>query len=222
MIIIGYGRNGKQAALKLHKANRAFLVIENNPKAIKDLIAEDKLHIYGDATEDEILDKASIAHAHSLILALPSDADNLFIAISARQQNPNLLIISRVSHESSYKKLKTVGVDNVIMPDKIGGEHMASLVLTPDLIEFVDRIALDGECETNLQEIIIEDKLKEFENKSLIDLDIRKKTGCSIIGIKKPNGQYVVNPDPETKLELKTKIILLGRPDQIEKLKSYF
>jgi len=221
-IIVGYGRNGRQAALKLKKSDREFLVVENNFEVVKQLEDEGVLCIQGDATDDEMLIKAGIDHADSIILALPSDADNLFISISAKQQNPNILVISRATNESSYRKLKIAGADNVIMPDKIGGDHMASLVVSPDLIEFVDKLSLDGDCDTNLRELKIENSLKEFENKSIMDLDIRRKTGCNVIGLKLKNGDYKVNPNPQTKLELGSKIIVLGDPGQIDNLKKYF
>lgn len=221
-IIVGFGRNGKQAAMKLEKSERKYIVIDNKQKIIATVEGNEILYVKGDATDDEILDKAGIKNAHSLIIALPSDADNLFISISAKQKNPNILVISRATNESSYKKLLIAGADNVIMPDKIGGDHMASLVVSPDLIEFVDRISMDGDCDTNLRELTIDNSLSAFENKSIKDLDIRKKTGCNVIGLKLPNGQYSVNPSPSTKLELGAKIIVLGDPLQIEKLKKYF
>lgn len=221
-IIVGFGRNGKQAAMKLEKSEREYLVIDSKQDIIETVEGNEILCIKGDGTDDEVLDRAGVQKAHSMILALPSDADNLFISISAKQKNPNLLVISRATNESSYKKMLIAGADNVIMPDKIGGDHMASLVVSPDLIEFVDRITVDGDCDTNLRELKIEGNLSYFENKSIMDLDIRRKTGCSVIGLKLPSGEYQVNPDPNSKLELGSNIIVLGNPDQIETLKKNF
>lgn len=221
-IIVGFGRNGKQAAIKLEKSEREYLVIDNSENIIETVEGGEILYVKGDGTDDEVLDRAGVKNAHSMILALPSDADNLFISISAKQKNPNVLIISRATNESSYKKMLIAGADNVIMPDKIGGDHMASLVVSPDLIEFVDRITVDGDCETNLRELIIGGALSSFENKSIMDLDIRRKTGCNVIGLKLPTGEYQVNPDPNSKLALGSTIIILGNPSQIEKLKMNF
>ncbi|MFT4644172.1 MAG: voltage-gated potassium channel [Planctomycetota bacterium] len=221
-IIVGFGRNGKQAAMKLEKSEREYLVIDSKQDIIETVEGNEILCIKGDGTDDEVLDRAGVQKAHSMILALPSDADNLFISISAKQKNPNLLVISRATNESSYKKMLIAGADNVIMPDKIGGDHMASLVVSPDLIEFVDRITVDGDCDTNLRELKIEGNLSYFENKSIMDLDIRRKTGCSVIGLKLPSGEYQVNPDPNSKLELGSTLIVLGNPDQIETLKKNF
>jgi len=92
-----------------------------------------------------VLIKAGVERASSLISALPSDADNLFVVLSARQINKDLKIISRATEETSYKKLKLAGADNVILPDKIGGDHMASLVVVPDLVEFLDNLTVSGD-----------------------------------------------------------------------------
>ena len=141
-IVCGYGRNGKQAILKLRNYNKNFVVIENDKEVINFLDADDILNVQGDGTTDEVLISAGIKKASNLITALPSDADNLFVVLSARQLNADCTIISRASKESSYSKLKIAGADNVIMPDKLGGAHMASLVVTPDVLEFVDRLTI--------------------------------------------------------------------------------
>lgn len=115
-----------------------FVIIEKNESIVEHVTDDNMLIIYGNANEDEILIKAGIERARSIICALPSDADNLFIVLSARQINRKLKIISRAIEETSSRKLKLAGADNVIMPDKIGGDHMASLVVVPDLLEFLD------------------------------------------------------------------------------------
>ncbi len=131
------------------KQNCVF--VELNEDAIKQLESEGRDYIKGDATEDNVLEAAGIKQAKNLIVALPSDADNLFVVLSARQLNKKMTIISRTSEELSQKKLKIAGADNVIMPDKLGGDHMASLVVTPNIIEFVDMLSVEGEFSANLQ-----------------------------------------------------------------------
>jgi len=222
IIICGFGRNGKEAAEKLHAHNEEFVIIEKNRTVIERYEDSELSFVEGNASEDEILEKAGIDNAKCLITALPSDADNLFVVLSARQINGKLLIISRASHESSYKKLKLAGADNVIMPDKIGGEHMASLVVVPDLIEFIDNLSIGGDNTTNVEEIRTEDITTEGEEITLKELDLRKKTGCTVIGYKTPDGEYVINPGADLKLLKDSKIIVLGRPEQIELLKEKF
>ena len=221
-VVCGYGRNGKQAVAKLIQFNQPCVVIEKRVNEIAELEKDNILFIEGDATNDEDLAKLGLENAKSLITALPSDADNLFVVLSARQFNKDFTIISRASNESSYGKLKFAGATNVIMPDKLGGAHMASLVVTPDLIEFVDRLTITGNVEANLEEISVNELPREFILKTILDLDLRKKTGCNVIGFKTQKNEYIINPDATTKLEKDTHLIVLGNKEQILKLREIF
>lgn len=223
VIVCGYGRNGKQAVAKLRSYQKACVIIENNVDLVRELENEGQfLLVKGNATDDEVLIKAGIDKASSIITALPSDADNLYVVLSARQLNGKCTIVSRASADASYSKLKIAGADNVIMPDKLGGAHMASLVVTPDIIEFIDRLSIDGESATNLEEILIEDLPQEYLSKSILDLDLRKKTGCMVIGFKTPEREYIINPTADTKLVPNSKLIVLGKPEEIERLNQLF
>ncbi len=222
-IVCGYGRNGKQALAKLGYYNRQCVIIENDPDLYREIEMENNvLCVKGDATDDEILIKAGIVRAASLIATLPSDANNLYIVLSARQLNEDCKIVSRASNDSSYNKLKIAGADNVIMPDKLGGSHMASLVVTPDIMEFIDRLSIEGKSSTNLEEILIENLPKEYQSKSLIDLDLRKKTGCNVVAFITPEKEYIINPEVNTMLVPHSKIIVLGKPEEIKKLNLLF
>lgn len=223
VVVCGYGRNGKQAVHKLMAYNRPFIIVEKDEEVIERYENEETLFIHGNANEDEVLIHAGIQRAGTLICALPSDADNLFIVLSARQFNKDLKIISRATEETSYKKLKLAGADNVIMPDKIGGEHMASLVVIPDLIEFLDNLSVSGEHDSmNVEQISFDKVCSDGVEKAIADLDLRKKTGCSIIGYKSGDGEYIVNPEPSMVIKKNSKLILIGRPNQIEKLKQFY
>lgn len=221
VIVCGYGRNGSQAAARLKAYNKPYLVIEKD-RDIIEKYEEDILFVEGDANEDEVLNKAGLPRARYLITTLPDDAANLFVVLSARQVNPRLFIISRASLITSQKKLELAGANKVIMPDKIGGDHMASLVVLPDLIDFMDQLSLEGEHTTNLEEVQIEDFTNQLDCNTLRDLDLRKKTGCTIIGYVKPDGTYIINPEADMPLQPKSKVIVLGRPDQIRKLNQMF
>ena len=221
VIICGFGRNGMQAAERLKAYKKPFVIIERN-RDIIERYEEDVLFIEGDANEDEVLQEAGIDNAQCLIVALPDDAANLFVVLSARQLNERLFIISRASLVNSQKKLRLAGADKVIMPDKIGGDHMASLVVMPDLITFMDKLSTEGEHTTNLEEVSVDDFADQIECNSLRDLDLRKKTGCTIIGYIAPDGTYTINPEADMQLESKSKIIVLGRPEQIRKLNEMF
>ncbi len=221
VIVCGYGRNGMQAVERLKAYKKPYVVIENDKDVIQKY-EEDVLFVEGDANEDEILISARVHDAQYLIVTLPEDATNLFVVLSARQLNQKLFIISRASQVSSQKKLRLAGANKVIMPDKIGGDHMASLVVIPDLITFMDKLSTEGENTTNLEEVAIEDFDDQMECNSLRDLDLRRKTGCTIIGYIEPNGNYIINPEADLPLEPKSKVIVLGRPEQIKRLNEMF
>lgn len=222
IVICGYGRNGKQAAEKLMAYKKPFVIIEQDKEIIDRFQTEDMPFIFGNANEDYILLEAGVDRADSLICALPEDADNLFVVLSARQLNKDLRIISRASQENSYKKLKLAGANNVIMPDRIGGDHMASLVVVPDLIEFINNLSIVGKSNINIEEISTEKLYNTSEVRTIKDLDLRHKTGCTVIGFKDSDGQYIVNPEADVPLVPNSKIIVLGRPEQIEKLNSLY
>jgi len=223
VIICGFGRNGKQAAHVLKKHNTRFVVIEQKKDIVgainhqyADLVME------GDATLDEVLLKAGILKAKALITTLPIDADNLFIVLSAKTLNSKLTIISRASEDNTDKKLKIAGANNVIMPDKLGGAHMASLVMKPDVMEFVDYITGQGGDNIRLEEITFDNLPQAYQNKTIRDLEIRNKSGANIIGFKTAAGDYVINPSADTKIIPDAKLFVLGTNEQIGKLKELF
>lgn len=222
IIICGYGRNGRQASLKLLAYGKSFVVIEKDKTLIEKLQHDGVLFVSGNANEDEVLLQAGLEKSACLISALASDADNLFIVLSARQINNSMNIISRASEETSYNKLKLAGANNVILPDKIGGDHMASLVVVPGLMEFIDNLSIVGKANINVEEIAVEQLYDTLDVKTIKDLDLRNKTGCNIIGYKNKNGEYIVNPEASLKLMPGSKIIVLGRPEQIQTLNSIY
>ncbi len=222
IVICGYGRNGKQAARKLAAHKRSFVVIERDRDVIEKLQLDNVPYIIGDANEDCVLMQAGVNRASCFISALPSDADNLFVVLSTRQINKTINIISRASQESSYEKLKFAGANNVILPDKIGGDHMASLVVVPGLMEFLDNLSIVGKSNINIEEIAVEKLYDTKKARTIKDLDLRRKTGCTVIGYKDENGEYIVNPEADLELAPNSKIIVLGRPEQIEGLNNEY
>lgn len=222
IVICGYGRNGKQATRKLTAYKKQFVVIEKDKEMEERLRLDNVPYVIGNANEDETLMTAGVDRAACFISALPNDADNLFVVLSARQLNTKINIISRASNESSYDKLKFAGANNVILPDKIGGDHMASLVVVPGLMEFIDNLSIVGKSDINIEEIAVEKLYNTEEPRTIKDLDLRRNTGCSIIGYKDENGEYIVNPEAELKLAPNSKIIVLGRPEQIDALNTAY
>ncbi len=221
VIVCGYGRNGKQACEQLKAGNVKYVVIESNEEIIKKLRGENGiLYISGDATKDEVLLQARLENARALISALPDDAANVFVVLTARDKNSTLKIISRASDDSSEHKLKRAGADNVIMPDKIGGTHMAALVTKPDVLEFIDHIT--GHLDIRLEEILLSSLPLEMQNKSMRELEIRNRTGANIVGFKNFDGDYIINPSPETIMLPNAKLFLLGTEVQVQNFKNAF
>lgn len=222
IIICGFGRNGRQAARKLILHKKPFVIIDKKPLENRDDEFADTIFIHGNAIEDDILKQAGIEKASGIIASLPSDADNLFIVISSKELNPKIKVISRASNSNTIKKLKTAGAENVIMPDKIGGEHMASLLITPDLVEFIDSIVLEGTKKINVLEIYTDKLPAQFIGKKIEDLSIFSKTGCKIVGYKDSVGEYLINPDESKIIEENCCIFALGQPHQIEELQKIY
>lgn len=162
-IVVGYGRNGKQAIAELLLHHKQVVVIDNNP-LIQDNIPDNLRWIVGDATQDDVLIEAGVKVAKSLIIALPSDADNLFISISAKNINSKIMIVSRASTESAERKLKAIGVNHVIMPEKVGGIYMAGFVAQEDLTEFLNHLRVDHNNPGILSELDCQEINSKFLN----------------------------------------------------------
>ncbi len=221
VILCGYGRNGRQAARELTDHEVNFVIIEQD-EALVDKIRSDVnlMYIHGDATMEEVLRIAQVESAKALITTLPNDADNLFVVLTARQINPAMTIISRASNENSDIKLKRAGANNVIMPDRIGGQQMAKLVVQPDVIEFIEYIILQKSKDVTLKEISCADMNECYDGKSIGEMSIRNLSGANIIGLKKEDSTYVFNPPPEHILTRNDQLFVLGTPEQIQALKD--
>jgi voltage-gated potassium channel len=220
-IICGYGRNGKQAYQTLVESGVTCVVVEKDKEIVSELMeSDDILYVEGDATQDEVLARAGIKDAGALITALPADADNLFVVLTARVSNEKIKIISRASEDNSDTKLRHAGVDNVIMPDRVGGAHMAQLVVKPDVVEFIDLLIGQSSVETHIEEISCHALPESYLGKSIMDLDVRRNWGANIVGFKTEEGEYVFNPSPDTLIQKGSKLFVLGTSAQISNMKT--
>lgn len=222
VIICGYGRNGRQAAKTISAFKKPFVLIESDQSLLEEFRSEGYLYIDGDATDEENLIKAGVERAKALITTLPSDSENVFVVLSARQLNSRMTIISRASIDGSDRKLRFAGADNVIMSDKIGGAHMGSLVMQPDLMEFIDYISVQGPGTTSLEEIAFSNIPDHFKYRTIRELESQYQTGARIIGFKNPEGEYMVNPSADLELIPGSKLFVLGTPEQIHALNNIF
>lgn len=214
VIICGFGRNGKESAEVLYNNKIPFVILEEKNELESDLNFEVDHFMKGDATKDEALLEAGIVNARAIIITLPVDADNLFVVLTAKQLNPDITIISRASQDSSIKKLKIAGAKNVIMPDKIGGAHMATLVMLPDVIELLSILGTRNNAQFRVAEI------KAEKGISINELDLWKKTNCTILGIKDMTNNYTVNPSSAYYINPGESLIVMGSDEQIENAKK--
>ena len=222
VIIVGYGRNGEQAAMELSEHGVDFVIVDKRDNVITRIRQNPELlYIKGDATHEEVLEQVRIHEARALIATTPNDADNVFVVLTARSMNPGLTVISRASELESQMKLKRAGATNVIMPERIGGQRMAKLVHQPDVVEFLEYILLQNTKDVSLEEVSCKPLAQKFVGKSIGDLKVREISGANIIGIKISGARYVFNPDPQMILSRNDQLFVLGNPEQIRKLREW-
>jgi len=219
-IVCGLGRTGQAAIKELYKEKVPFVVIEKDETKIEEAKEHypNLIYIHGDATQDETLLKAGIKSASNLIVATADDADNLFITLSAKNLNPRLRIVTRANREENVIKLKRAGATEVILPNVIGGLRMASLAIRPSVVSFLDIVTHHGEIDLRLEEVKVP-KGSPFHGKLLKDLDIPKKTGVIVIGIRREDGSFILNPTSSTMVLEGDSLIIIGTKEQAEKLK---
>ena len=218
-VIAGYGRVGKQLATEFEKASKDFVVIESNTEETKELLDKGILFIEGDATQDEVLEKTGLEKAKGLIAALNMDSDNVFITLSAKGVNKNLIVIARANTPHSQNKLKAAGANRVISPYLIGARRMAALLLQPVVSDYLDLVMHGEGIEFKLEELEIQDK-SSLNNKSIQDSHIRKNTGALVLAIKREE-DLNTNPQPEYVLKPKDKAVVIGTAGQLENLHKH-
>jgi len=220
-IVCGLGRTGQAAIKELWKEKIPFVVIEKDEAKIEEVREHypNLIYIHGDATQDEVLIKAGVKSASNMIVATADDADNLFITLSAKNLNPRIRIVTRANREENVLKLKRAGATEVILPNVIGGLRMASVAIRPSVVSFLDIVTHHGEVDLRLEEIRVP-KGSPFHGKLLKDLDIPKKTGVIVIGIRREDGSFILNPTSTTMVLEGDSLIIIGTKEQAEKLKQ--
>ncbi|MCB2376822.1 NAD-binding protein [Hymenobacter sp. BT635] len=225
VIVCGFGRNGSKAYHELRANGARVVVVEQNQELLRDEVdgkAGSIPTVIGDATTDETLLAAGIHRARALITALPKDADNVFVALTARELNPSLKIIARASLKSSESKLLRAGADSVVMPDEIGGSHMANLVMRPEVIRFLEMMNGLGPNKLRLEELSYREIQREWQGLSIRELDIRSRTGATVIGLKQSTGEFLVSPSADTRPAPGDVLLVLGTEEQIHALVVQF
>jgi voltage-gated potassium channel len=218
-IVCGYGKIGSIVAEELVREGCDTVVIEKDPEVIKKLVENKMLYIEGDATDDEVLYKAGLKNAKAIITALSTDAQNVYVTLSARQAAPNITIISRAESEESIKKLELAGANRALTPHLLGGLRMAQLVLRPTVINFLDMAIHGNDLNLQMEEVIIPESSK-IVGKNLIESQLRPRFNLIIIAIKKEDGTMIYNPQAGEILEGRDTLIVVGKKTDLKKFKE--
>ena len=218
-ILCGYGRIGRIISQELKASRIPLLVIDSNPDSKQGLEQQDIPYIIDDATSEDVLIEAGIERAKGLISVVLSDADNLFITMTARGLNPGLFILARAEEEQSHKKLLRAGANRVVLPYLIGGQKMAHTITKPAVTDFLELTVHDKNIELEMGEILVKDRSR-LKGVTLADSGIRQEMNVIIVAIRKENGEMAFNPSSETRIKIGDTLIALGPDNDLKKLSS--
>jgi voltage-gated potassium channel len=216
-IVCGYGRVGRQVCKEFRQRRVPFVVVEKDPALVEEFTCEGVIYLLGDSTEDHTLIEAGIEQAKGLVLTIASEADNVFVALTARQLNPNLFITARADSPSAERKIYRAGANKVVSPYIIGGNRMAIATLQPYVGDFLRLGELDKDTGLTIEEIQV-DPGSSIAGKTLRDSALREETGFNLIGIKKASQKVLFNPPPDTMIHPGDILIIFGESRKLEML----
>jgi len=220
-IICGYGRVGRRVAQEFRAAGVRYVVLDFSAEAISAAQERDDLFIEGNGTEDEDLREAGLERALGLVASSDSDADNLYITLSARNARPELTIVARASDEDAEKKLKLAGADRVVTPYSTAGRVMAQLVLKPQVTAFLDVVTTASGDDFLLEEIEVKPTCAQA-GRTIRDIRVRDETGAIIVALRKRDGTFDTTPSPDERIEVGDVLIGVGTPEEIRALEDLF
>ena len=220
-IICGYGRVGRRVAEEFQAAGVPYVVLDFSEDAVAVAKERGDLLIEGNATEDEDLGRAGIGHAKGLVAAADSDADNLYISLSARSARPDLQIVARASDEDAEKKLKLAGADRVVLPYRAAGRTMANLVLKPQVTDFLDVVTTATGPDLHLAEIEVRPTCKQA-GKTIREVRVRHETGAIIIALRKKDGTFDTTPEPDVTIDAGDVLVGVGTTEELRALEDLF
>ncbi len=216
-VLAGMGRVGMAVARTLEEHGTDFVVIDSSPDRVVAAVEQGWLAVSGDATEEEVLLQAGVDRAAALITALDTDAENLFVTVSAKALNPSLFIVARSSHESAEAKMLKAGADRVLTPNVIGGRRMASLALHPTVSDYLDLVSHGSQTEFRLQEVVLGPD-SSFKDRTISEARIRETTGVYILAVRHNDGTIDPNPGADTVLHAGDRLVVLGAQQQVDAL----
>lgn len=216
-IICGFGRIGRIVCQELYEDNIDFVVIEQDAAAIEEIAAQKYLFLEMDATSEEALMAAGIMKAKGLVTAVNSDANNVFITLTAKGLRRDIFVLARSSAEINEGKLLKAGATRVVSPYMIGARRMAHVLKRPTVVDFIDIATKGNKLGLIMEEAIIDSKSR-FIGKNLIDSRFRQDFGVIIVAIKKVSGDMIFNPLPSETLEAGDVIVLIGKKDDLKRM----
>ena len=220
-IVCGLGRVSREIIREFKRENIKFVIVAKNADFKNDVVLENCLYLQADPSEDEVLEKAGIKEAKGLVSCLDTDEENLFVVISARSLNNSLRIITSARNESSRAKMLKAGADNVILPEIVGGRRMASMILRPQVVSFLDVMTSTQEdIPLRLEEVKV-DKTSKIAGLNLKDAKIPQNTGMLVVAVLKEGKGFIYNPSSSTIIGAGDVLIVLGKEDQVYRLKEY-
>jgi voltage-gated potassium channel len=220
-IVAGYGRVGSLVCEELAAADQPFVVVDQSHEKAEEIETRNFFCVTGDATEEKVLLDAGIGRARVLISAMPHDAENVFITLTARQLSPGLLIIARAEQPSTLKKLKHAGADHVVLPAAIGAHRIVSLVTNPAAVQFAELVTHRTSLAIEMDELPIL-ATHALAGRSVRDADIKRRTGVIVVAIKRADGQLVFPPSGDEVLAPGDSVVFLGRRDNLEQFRAQF
>jgi len=222
VILAGYGKLGREVAMDLQENNIEFCIIEMDSQRAERARLRNYFIIEGDASDEELLEKAGISNAKSLIAALTGDAGNVMVTITAREINPNLFIVARGIDDASEARLRRAGADRVEMPFRISGKRLTTLVQKPSTIEFMDLFSKTFAKELFMEQFFINEE-GPLDGRSIIDCDIRNATdGAVIMAVESEEGKITLQPPGNYVFNGHDRVLVLGNDDQISKFATVF
>ena len=216
-IICGYGRIGQIIVKELTATNTPLVVIEQDPASIEILEAEGLLYLNMDATSDEALSAAGLKRARGLVTAVSSDADNVFIALSAKGIRPDIFILARASDVKNESKLLRAGATRVVCPYQIGGRRMAEILHKPTVVDFLDQTMMHTELGLQMEEAVIAEG-SSITGKTLVTSNLRQEFGVIIVAIKRITGEMVFNPGPKEIFNAGDVIVAIGKKTELRRM----
>jgi voltage-gated potassium channel len=218
VVVCGFGRIGQNLCDELHRQHRAFVVVDNDPLRTADATELGYLVVTGNATEEVVLKSAGIERASSLVTALPDDADNVFISLTARGLHGGLQIIARGENPSTLKKLVQAGADRVVLPAAIGAQRIAAILLKPSTVELTELVIGSSVMEVEFDEFTLP-AASPLVGRTVRDAETRRKHGLLVVAIKTEAGQMVFNPDADAVFGAGDVVIVMGRKDDVQRFR---